>query len=220
MRFSVGCELQYRLSQPCGFVFQIEAAKADGQVVSNETLTLPGGGTQDLYADPVSLNRTIRTMLTAGEVTIRYEADVSVDETAFDPGQVIEYDFMTLPIPYLPYIAPSRFCPSDIFTDFAIKEFGKLPRGHQRVTAIADWVHGNVTYQAGSTGPPTRRQPKSFRAGRASAATSRTCRFLSAARSAFLRAMRALMRTASRRRFSRRVSGLSHRPAWRRLVHV
>jgi transglutaminase-like putative cysteine protease len=155
MRFSVGCELHYRIAQPCSFVLQIEAAKADGQIVEREALTLPEGARREIYADPVSLNRTVRTVLPQGTVTIRYEADVTLDETAFDPAVVSEYDFDTLPMAYLRYMAPSRYCPSDLFTEFAFQQFGKLPRGHQRVSAVADWVHDNVAYKAGSTGPNT-----------------------------------------------------------------
>lgn len=155
MRFAVGCELNYRLTQPCGFVLQIEAAKADGQLVGRESLTLPEGTESDYYADPVTLNRVVRAVLPKGAITIKYQAEVTVDETAFDPAQVSEYEFTTLPMAYLPYLAPSRYCPSDLFTDFAFKQFGQLARGHQRVSAVADWVHANVAYRAGSTGPNT-----------------------------------------------------------------
>lgn len=155
MRFTVGCELKYRLAEPCGFAFQIEAAKADGQQVIAERLNLPESAKPDLYADPVSLNRVIRTVLPKGDVTISYQAHVTLDETAFDPGQVSEYDFTTLPMEYLTYLAPSRYCPSDLFTDFAFQQFGNLRRGHQRVSAVAEWVHGNVAYRLGSTGPNT-----------------------------------------------------------------
>lgn len=155
MRFSVRCELKYRLNAPCGFIFQIEAAKADGQLVQNEIFKLPDGANRDVYADSLSLNRSVRTVLPPGEHTVRYEAQVDTDGSAFDPAQVREYDFQTLPMQYLPFIAPSRYCPSDLFTDFAHQQFGGLPRGHQRVAAIADWVHANVAYRSGSTGPNT-----------------------------------------------------------------
>lgn len=49
MRFSVGCELHYRIAQPCSFVLQIEAAKADGQIVEREALTLPEGARNRIY---------------------------------------------------------------------------------------------------------------------------------------------------------------------------
>lgn len=153
MKISVGCELSYHVETPCGFVFQIEAAKADGQIVHEESLVLPGGAVIDRRADPVSLTRMVRTILGPGAVRLNYSAVVEVDQTSFDPAIVGEYGFSELPMEYLSYIAPSRYCPSDLFTQFAHGEFGGMEPGHQRVSAISEWVHSNITYTAGSTGP-------------------------------------------------------------------
>lgn len=153
MEMRVGCELTYRLEEACGFILQIEAAKADGQIVKSEELILPIGARADIYADPVSLTRVLRTTLGPGPVSVKYSAVVDVDQTAFDPSEVAEYDFSRLPMEYLAYIAPSRYCPSDTFTQFAHQQFGALPKGHRRVTSISDWIQANIRYQAGSTGP-------------------------------------------------------------------
>lgn len=153
MDIKVGCKLRYEITEPTGFVFQIEAAKADSQIVKSESLTLPAGSTSDLYADPVTLTRKLRTFLGPGAAEVIYEATVGVDSGGFDPAQVLEFDFAQLPMEYLDYLAASRYCPSDIFTKLAFETFGKLPRGHTRVTAICDWIFGTITYASGSTGP-------------------------------------------------------------------
>jgi hypothetical protein len=41
MEIKVGCRLRYETSAPTPFVFQIEAAKGDSQIVKSETLALP-----------------------------------------------------------------------------------------------------------------------------------------------------------------------------------
>ena len=154
MQINVGCKLRYDMPAPTGFVFQIEAAKADSQIVRNEQLSIPagaGGVTYRSYVDPVTFTRKVQTVLGPGPVEINYSATVDVDATGFDPAAVVEWDFVNLPMDALEYIAPSRYCPSDTFTEFAHVQFGGLARGHTRVTAICDWIHGNIRYQAGST---------------------------------------------------------------------
>ena len=153
MEIQVGCTLRYEMTEPTGFVLQIEAAKADSQIVKSESLTLPTGSTSDLYVDPVTLTRKVRTFLGPGPAEVIYEATVDVDATGFDPAQVLEFDFAQLPMEYLEYLAASRYCPSDTFTKLAFETFGTLPRGHTRVTAICDWIFKTITYASGSTGP-------------------------------------------------------------------
>ncbi len=156
MEISVGARLRYSMAQPTWFIFQIEAAKADSQIVLHERLQLPpnaAGTSYEVYCDPVTMTRKVRALLGPGPVEVTYDATVDIDASGFDPLHVREFDFANLPMAYLDYITPSRYCPSDTFTDFAHDTFGACPRGHQRVTAIADWVYEHIRYQSGSTGP-------------------------------------------------------------------
>lgn len=155
LEIKVSCKLRYVTAAPTAFVFQIEVAKADAQVIGDEILTLPAGATTDTYCDPVTLTRKVRTVLGPGPVEVLYSATAEIDASAFDPGDVSEFDFLCLPLEYLDYLSPSRYCPSDVFSDFAHKTFGQQPRGHRKVTAICDWIFANVDYQVGSTGPNT-----------------------------------------------------------------
>ena len=156
MDLTVGCKLRYTLATPTGFVFQIEAAKADGQIVGNEAMVIPGGAANayySVYTSPIPKTRILRTVLGPGPVEIHYEAHVRVENSLVEPSLVQEFDFANLPMEYLEYLSPSRYCPSDTFTSFAYETFGKMQRGHQRVTAISEWIHNNIAYKAGSTGP-------------------------------------------------------------------
>lgn len=155
MEIQVSCRLRYVVHAPTAFVFQIEAAKADAQVIRNERLTLPPGAMFDTYCDPVTATRKVRTVLGPGPVDVTYSANADVDASSFDPSNVMEFDFLALPLEDLEYLAPSRYCPSDTFTDFAHATFGSYQPGHRRVTAICDWIFATVSYQSGSTGPNT-----------------------------------------------------------------
>lgn len=156
MDINVGCRLRYEIAQPTGFVFQIEAARADNQIVKSEALTLPvspASAEYKIYVDPVTMTRKVVAMLGPGPVEVVYQATVEVDDSGVDPSLVEEFEFNTLPMQFLDYLAPSRYCPSDTFIDFAHASFGGLPRGHERIVAICDWIYNNVRYEAGSTGP-------------------------------------------------------------------
>ncbi len=153
MIVNVGCKLEYETTQPTAFLFQIEAAYADGQTILTENTMLPFGCRFEAIVDPVTRSRIVRTVLGPGLVQIGYEASVETLGVADAPGAVSEIDFMTLPAEALPYLMPSRYCPSDTFTEFASSSFGGLAPGHGRVQAICDWIFTNIRYQSGSTGP-------------------------------------------------------------------
>ena len=156
MHVSAGCTLRYTLDKETGFVFQIEAAKADRQTVLSEMLSLPASAGTAVYAayeDPVTRTRVIRTMLGPGVVEIVYTATIDLDTTSVDPICVNEFQFTALPMEYLTYLAPSRYCPSDVFAEFAFQTFGAMPQGHSRVAGVCNWIFDNLQYTSGSTGP-------------------------------------------------------------------
>ncbi len=158
MEISVGCNLQYSSAAPTYFIFQIAAANADNQTIKSENFVLPpnptGAGYEE-YTDPITKTRKIRALLGPGVVDVRYEATVDLKTDEFDPINVVEFDFVNLPMDVIDYIAPSRYCPSDTFVEFAHRTFGSVTRGHTRVTSICDWIFDHIRYQAGSTGPAT-----------------------------------------------------------------
>ena len=51
----------------------------------------------------------------------------------------------------IPYLFPSRYCQSDRLGRLAWDLFGTIENPHEKVVAIADWIHDNVEYLRGST---------------------------------------------------------------------
>ncbi len=147
MEIRVGCKLRYEAPVPTAFIFQIEAAKADSQTVVQESLLLPAGATSDLYVDPVTMTRKVRTFLGPGPVEVDYEATVNVDAAGFDPVQVSEFDFAQLPLEYVEYLAASRYCPSDVFHQVGLRNIRQLATwaytrdGDLRLDLQDDHVH-------------------------------------------------------------------------------
>ena len=153
MIVNAGCQLEYDTTTPTVFIFQIQAAHADGQAVVREAIKLPAGCRFEAIVDPVTQNRIMRTVLGPGVIQVGYEATIETPGVADVPDAVSEIDFMGLPAETLPFLTPSRYCPSDTFTQFSSEAFGGMAPGHRRVQSICDWIFTNFRYQAGSTGP-------------------------------------------------------------------
>ena len=155
MRLLVTSRLSYELDEPTDFVFQVHAAKTGSQSVASETFSISTNPPVDLFEVPGALNRVARSTLGPGQVVVDYRAEVEVVPRQFDAAVVREFDFPELPAEVLAYLLPSRFCPSDLFNELVAEQFASMPRGCSRASAIADWVHGNLAYFVGSTGPHT-----------------------------------------------------------------
>jgi transglutaminase-like putative cysteine protease len=150
LQFSIG--LSYDIDPPgCDFIFNIHAAKTQHQTVLNESLTLSQNLPYALDEDTVTRNRFMRMRAYAGAFTVRYDATVDIDHFTASPDQLEEVSVANFPGSVLPYIYPSRYCQSDRLHRLAVKEFGHLRQGYQRVQAIRDWVLNRVTFKSNSS---------------------------------------------------------------------
>ncbi len=115
---------------------------------------------QLLVDPPVPVHRYVdiygnicrRLTLEPGISRIRYEADVEVsaDVDAVDPDAT-QPPIADLPDDVLLYTLASRYCDSDRLANTAWGLFGGVPQGWERVRAVVDWVHDNVTFKVAST---------------------------------------------------------------------
>jgi transglutaminase-like putative cysteine protease len=80
---------------------------------------------------------------------LRFRNDATVYDNglpdAVDPTAQ-QHPIDELPADTLPFLLASRYCESDLLADIAWKLFSEAGDGYQRVNAICDWVHGNVTF--------------------------------------------------------------------------
>ncbi|MEN3975314.1 transglutaminase family protein [Emcibacter sp. SYSU 3D8] len=165
MQLRVRAELVYGFQAATQVRASIEAALSADQTVISESLT--AGGDQPLVRDfdEATGQRQFRTSL-SGEAAIIYEAVVDNGERAPLPHGAREHLWSELPLDCLPYLLPSRFCPSDKFMRFAQREFSGLSDGGAKVHAVLDWLHEHVDYVAGvSTAETTAERTFVDRAG-------------------------------------------------------
>jgi transglutaminase-like putative cysteine protease len=152
MKLNVSASLAYKLDKPTDIIFQVHAAQSPSQFVDYESFLI-SGNPPTLIFEGYARNRAVRTKFNAGQTTVSYSASVDVNLRAYDPTAVTECAFSELPPDVLVYLLPSRFCPSDLFSELAEQKFKNLPRGYTRAAAISDWVHETLSYVTGSTGP-------------------------------------------------------------------
>lgn len=156
MRYRLGCELDYEVeADDTPFVFNIEAQRRPGQEIETERLVLSPELPLERFDMPESGNRYVRLCAGRGKLTLRYEASVTLRPAAIDPAEVREVPAGRLPLEALTHLYPSRYVEADLLRQFAEKEFGGLPRGHERVTAICNWLHDHLDYVPGSSDEQT-----------------------------------------------------------------
>ncbi|UXU76237.1 MULTISPECIES: transglutaminase-like domain-containing protein [unclassified Paracoccus (in: a-proteobacteria)] len=116
-------------------------------------------GTEQFRTDPevacathLDVFGNLRMRLTApgGRLTLQSDA-VIADSGLRDPicPAAQEIPVASLPDEVLPYLAPSRYCESDMMGQIAWDLFGNVAPGWPRVQAICDFVHQRLVFSYG-----------------------------------------------------------------------
>jgi len=163
--FHIDCELSYDVEQQTVFLLNILAPDTiDQHVVAESLTTSPPLFAEYLY-DQWALNRLLRIDAPAGRLNVRYLANVEIEREGTDPAAK-ELPVARLPGDVLPYLLPTRYCEADLLLPLALRKFGMLARGSQRVESVCQWIRDSVDYLIG-TSPPhaTSRDTLAGRAG-------------------------------------------------------
>jgi transglutaminase-like putative cysteine protease len=151
MIFDVTAELDYTVRFRSAMILSIHPQRNAAQRIVAEELTVTPPTQLREFADGDG-NRFVR--LDTGkhsELALRYRASVDCDfevraASGIDPTPVAALDDVAIP-----FLFPSRYCQSDRLGRLAWGLFGKIEKPHDKVVAIADWIHDNVEYVRGST---------------------------------------------------------------------
>jgi len=154
MQFSVASQLFYEVREPTVFILNVEAAALRNQKILSENLVLSPAVALDRHVLDGG-TRLVRAVVPPGPFEVAYLATVDLEMHDADPSSVEETPVADLPLEVVPFLNPSRYCQSDMLARFAHREFGHLPKGHQRVTAICNWIYEHVDYLSGSTNAET-----------------------------------------------------------------
>jgi transglutaminase-like putative cysteine protease len=146
MKFNVESELLYRVHEPSTFVMNVAVIDFQNQRIHSDKFSLAPNFTVEAYNDTTLNNHTYRFVADPGSLTVRYQAEVSVDYELEEPSSLSPTRPENIPLNLVPYITPSRYCQSDQLQHLGNKEFGRLPQGYAQVQSICDWINRNVDY--------------------------------------------------------------------------
>jgi transglutaminase-like putative cysteine protease len=147
MRIHIGHDLVFDVPQPTPMLLMLyvrpEVAPAlqqpEGLVVEP---AIPVASFVDWFG-----NRAARVMAPAGTLRIRYDnvvTDSGISEPTMEGLPLVPV--AALPAEALRYLLASRYCEVDRMTAIAWDLFGRTPETWERVQAVVDWVHKNVTF--------------------------------------------------------------------------
>ena len=153
MTVRIGCKVTYVTEAPTPVLMLLRPRMEGDQKLLAEKLVFTPDQPVDEFADSHG-NITSRLVLQPGETTILHDAMVEISSFPdYHYHGVTPTPIAEIPVEYLRYTLPSRYCDSDKLLDFAWEKFGQVPNGAPRVQAICDWVHENIEYRFGSGRP-------------------------------------------------------------------
>lgn len=161
----IDLQLEYEVTHPAHFLFNIEAAFHPGHHVLSERLSVTPSVKVRHFFDERSGNRFVRLDAPKGPLAVSYHADVELVTTVLPP-ELDEVPVTAVPDEVLRFLMPSRYCESDILSRAAQQLFGHLPQGLARVRAVESWIHDSIHYLPGfSTSTTTAQDVFVHRAG-------------------------------------------------------
>ncbi|BAZ46061.1 transglutaminase-like domain protein [Chondrocystis sp. NIES-4102] len=156
MKFKLGCQLNYQVSNTSTFIFNICALQNDEQRILDSSLQIKPHFDYEVYTLQEQENNYFRVVAPPGELNVSYQATVEIKNRNIEICKELpETPPAELPLDVIQYLYPSRYCQSDRFGKLAYDEFGNCPPGYQRVEAICDWIYEKVAYTSGSTNSQT-----------------------------------------------------------------
>jgi hypothetical protein len=154
-QFRVGCGLNYKITGPSAFIFNVSVVNNSFQRILTEAFTTEPQLQIEESRSPIEEKRLHRLSASAGSLRVEYSATVELSHYVQPADGVPETPPGALPADVVPYLYPSRYCEADKLVRLTQHEFSKLQPGFSRVTAICNWIHDNVEYLRGSTNPHT-----------------------------------------------------------------
>lgn len=149
MRIEIDVVMDYQIGRDETVYLAIEAAPTDGQTLLENSLEIEGATPHGITVEGMVGQR--RWVFVEGErLRLRYRASVDVARVVVDLAGLAATPEAALADTVTMYLRPSRFCQSDLFTEFVALEFGQL-EGGAKIVAILNWVAAEIAYVSGSS---------------------------------------------------------------------
>jgi transglutaminase-like putative cysteine protease len=153
MKLSIEANLDYYAFEPTDVLLQIEAAMIPEQVIESAYINVPDFLHFARIAAQDAIGERIWIRVN-GPLKVEYRATVMVNRIVSDNLDLARIEPHLLPSDCVPYLMPSRYCPSDQFHSFVTSTFGRLEGGAQ-VIAMRDWIESHLRYVPGASNSDT-----------------------------------------------------------------
>lgn len=149
MRLSIDVEIKSVLSANDPALLMVEVNSAEGQSVLTSDLTVEKGTVAGGAGSGLAW-----VSVPDRALDLRYRALVDITRPKARLNAMVQTPLPLVPLEVLPFLRPSRYCPSDLFSAFAQQTFGDL-QGGAKVVAIHDWIAQNLAYVPGTSSGAT-----------------------------------------------------------------
>jgi transglutaminase-like putative cysteine protease len=147
MLIRYGYDIEIELSQPTTLITAMDVhSSAKSNVLSQSNFRVSSGARIQIDCDA---DGTLRRRLTADAGLL----SLGVEGLFAATGLPDEVDWSAeamgvsdLPVETLAYLNASRYCETDLLSDFAWSNFGSINGGWAKVQAICDFVHDRLTF--------------------------------------------------------------------------
>jgi transglutaminase-like putative cysteine protease len=147
MQIRVGYELQYDVPQPTPMILTLHVhyTRASDMVRPDHMITTPSVP-MAAYRDGFG-NWCTRLVAPQGHFTVTSDSIVN-DAGKVDPifPDAIQHVVPMLPEETLVFLLGSRYCETDLLSEFAWKTFSSTPFGWARVQAVCDFVNQHIKF--------------------------------------------------------------------------
>lgn len=147
MRVSIAVDFEYQIYADQAILLTVEAARTEGQSVVESRLQIDNAALCRMDGE-AGIGERVWAFAQDERFIVRYGATVDVDRAEVDLHSLAATPMHRLPAEVLTYVRPSRYCQSDLFTDFVAAQFGDLSGG-VKIAAMLDWVASTIAYVPG-----------------------------------------------------------------------
>ena len=147
MQIRIGYELVYQCAQPTPMILSLNVHSSRvSDLVTPDRLSTTPAVPMTPYRDGFG-NWCTRIVAPAGPLGVT--ADTLINDSGKPEATALEalqHSVETLPEETLVFLLGSRYCETDVLSEFAWRQFGSTPLGWARVQAVCDFVHQHIEF--------------------------------------------------------------------------
>lgn len=147
MRMRLGCRLSFDLPAPTPMIMLLNVHYSRASDLERPDLLVTDPPVEiEAYRDGFG-NWCNRMVAPAGMMTVSTDGVIR-DNGLSDPvdRSAEQIAVERLPAEALTYLLPSRYCETDVLSDFAWNQFNHEPQGWPRVQAVCNFVHEKIRF--------------------------------------------------------------------------